>query len=235
MLDDLVEVVPLELAGRGSRMQEPIMTSAREHGEDVAAAIDSHLGASEGDDYFIWSHSMGTLIAYETYHALRRRRESQTEPTRALPAHMVFSGRTPPHISVIKTDYYRLGDEEFIDAVDTYGGGTAAILRASDELRELFLPILRADFEVSETYQWSNPGAAIDCPVTVLNGAEDPSLSLDLLSRWQDLVIPPITDRRVPGGHFFIFEQDDLVRETVHAAVAAVHLQTPSLTGKATS
>lgn len=218
-LQDLVEVVPIELAGRGTRIVEPTLTSAREHGEDVADAIAARIADEPDREYIIWAHSMGTLVTYEAYHALRRRRER--EQALPLPAHIVFSGRTPPHIPVTKTEYHGLDDERFIDAVDTYGAGTAAVLRSSPELLELFLPILRADFRVSETFEWMDHGALIESDVTVLNGVDDPSISHALLGRWQELVARPINDRRVGGGHFFL-EQDDIVRETVHAVVTSL-------------
>ncbi|MDF2805175.1 MAG: hypothetical protein K0S43_121 [Cellulosimicrobium sp.] len=219
-LQDLVEVVPIELAGRGARMAEPTVSSAREHGEDVAGAIAARLADEPDRAYVIWAHSMGTLVAYEAYHALRRRRER--ERTLELPAHMVLSGRTPPHVPVTKTEYHRFDDERFIDAVDSYGGGTASVLRSSPELRELFLPILRADFRVSETYEWTDPGVRIASALTVLNGGADRSIDHALLDRWQELAERPVTHRTVGGGHFFPFDQDDIVRETVHAVVSSM-------------
>lgn len=236
LLEDLVEVVPVELAGRGVRMREPLMRSASGSGADVAAKIDEHLlTRGVGRDYFIWGHSMGSLVTYEAYNTLRwirAGREDNGEPV--TPAHIVFSGRTAPHIRVSDTSYYLLeDDDDFISAVDTYGGRTGDTLRASRELRDMFLPILRADFEVSETYVWADPGSKIDSQVTILNGADDQSITHSNLSAWQDLVEKPINEHQVPGGHFFLYEQDDLVWKVVKAAVAALPVRNYSTTGKA--
>ena len=239
LLSDLVDVVPIELSGRGVRMSEPLKTSAQDSGADVAVKMCEHLAAhGSGRDYLIWGHSMGSLVAYEAYHALRRmltdRADAGTGPIAEEPAHIVFSGRTPPHVDVETNDYYLLrDDDEFIDAVDTYGGGTAATLRASQELREMFLPILRADFEVSETYEWTAPEDRIRSRVTILNGADDVSVSSDKLGAWQDLVALPITEMRAPGGHFFLYEQDDLVRQVVQSALSPSPGHQTSTTGKA--
>lgn len=97
----------------------------------------------------------------------------------------------------------------------------------------MFLPILRADFEVSETYEWTAPEDRIRSRVTILNGADDVSVSSDKLGAWQDLVALPITEMRAPGGHFFLYEQDDLVRQVVQSALSPSPGHQTSATGKA--
>ena len=169
LLSDLVDVVPIELSGRGVRMSEPLKTSAQDSGADVAVKMYEHLAAhGSGRDYLIWGHSMGSLVAYEAYHALRRmltdRADAGTGPIAEEPAHIVFSGRTPPHVDVETNDYYLLrDDDEFIDAV----------------------------------------------------------------------VALPITEMRAPGGHFFLYEQDDLVRQVVQSALSPSPGHQTSTTGKA--
>jgi len=57
-------------------------------------------------------------------------------------------------------------------AVISYGGNTHEIIE-NQELLDLFLPILRADFKISETYCHQENKDKIACDITVINGRND--------------------------------------------------------------
>lgn len=204
-----VDVQPIELPGRGPRIGQPLLTSAYAAGADVAERI---LEArTPGVPYAIWGHSMGALIAYEAYHAL-------AGGTSDTPGHMVFSGRSAPHSERAETDLYRIADDDaFIAAVESYGGGTQDALR-DPGLRELFLPVLRADFELSESYRWTPREERIACPVTIVNGAQDASFDVSRLTDWAELAAGDVRFRVVPGNHFFLHTN----QQAVHSVAGEV-------------
>lgn len=202
-----VDLVPVELPGRGVRMGEKPLTDARSAAADVARHIQDHRRREL--PYAVWGHSMGSLIAFEAYHAL----DHQDRPD-----HMILSGRTAPHTDGRRSTLHRIGnDDAFIAAVDSYGGGTKEAL-AEPQLRELMLPILRADFELSETYQWSPKDETMSCPVTVVNGRQDTSVTHQRMHAWQELASQEIDFRVVEGDHFFLYTHQQPV-ETVVAGV----------------
>ncbi|MEV0648305.1 alpha/beta fold hydrolase [Phytomonospora sp. NPDC050363] len=205
-----IEVLPVELAGRGPRIADSLVVDARPAGADVAERILAER--RPGVPYAIWGHSMGSLIAYEAYYELRER-------TTDLPGHMIFSGRCAPHSKQKISELHKIADDDaFIAALDVYGGGTKEAL-ADPGLRELFLPVLRADFELSETYRWTARADDIHCDVTVVNGRDDQSVEAARLPEWHELVAGRVDFRTAEGDHFFLHTNQQIV----HSVVSDVH------------
>lgn len=219
-----VEVLPIELAGRGTRVDEPPAVDAGTAGADVA----THILAQRRPEvpYAIWGHSMGSLIAYEAYSSLRERTDD-------VPGHLVLSGRSAAHVPLASRDIHAIAnDDAFIAAVDSYGGGTKEAL-AEPSLRELFLPVLRADFQLSETYSWV-PRDPISCPVMIVNGADDLSVDLARTQDWRELAGSDIEFRSAAGDHFFLYQNPDIVRSVLAAVRTALQRRNNELIGKGT-
>ena len=51
---------------------------------------------------------------------------------------------------------------------------------------ELLIPMLRADFELDDTYSML-PGPRLACPMSVYGGNEDPEVDAACLAAWNDL------------------------------------------------
>jgi pimeloyl-ACP methyl ester carboxylesterase len=100
----------------------------------------------------------------------------------------------------------QLPEAEFLEIVYRYGGTTKEVLK-NDALRSIFLPILRADFKLSELYTWSPKEEKIACPFTVVNGRQDYSAMSSDMTRWLDHGQGHILT--VEGSHFFLFEQPE--------------------------
>jgi len=82
-------------------------------------------------------------------------------------------------------------------------GGVPDAVRQEPELLALFLPGLRADVEVFETYA---PLSArrVQCPVRVYGGIDDRRPKPELLPGWQRLVEQGISVRTFAGDHFYL-------------------------------
>ena len=74
---------------------------------------------------------------------------------------------------------------------------------------ELFLPLLRADFAVSETYIYS-PEAPLNCSISAFGGLQDKEVPFEDLEKWGDQTNRSFTLRRFPGNHFFVHSARDL-------------------------
>lgn len=143
-LSESIELYALELAGRGKRIKESYYESVDYAAEDLAKTIISQL--KENESYAIYGHSMGALVAFETYYKLQEYNCHE-------PVHIFFSGRKAPRNSNDKTCFYKLPEAEFIKIVYRYSGNTQEVFKQS-ELVKIFVPILRADFRISEKYQY---------------------------------------------------------------------------------
>lgn len=195
-LSNNIELCPVEIAGRGKRICEPLYNSFEEAIEDITSVIVPQIEAD--NEYAILGHSMGSLLAFETYYKLMERGYHK-------PVHMFFSGRKAPQNVKDRTAFYRLSDEEFLKTVFIYGGNTEEVMK-NEELLKLFLPILRADFKVTETYEHKEKSKKITCDITVINGREDLSILEYDMSEWNYYAGQQCNVKTVQGGHFFVTE-----------------------------
>jgi len=81
--------------------------------------------------------------------------------------------------------------------------GTLAEVFEHEELLEIILPLLRADFAVYETYVYSNE-APLNCPISTFGGLEDREISASDLEAWRDQTTAAFSLRMLPGDHFFL-------------------------------
>lgn len=202
-----IEVVPVQLPGRGIRMAEPAEKSIVRLGKRLAGPI-----THRADDlpYVLFGHSMGALLAYELGLAL----QDGPRP----PAAVVVSGAVPPHVPRSTPAMHLLPDEDFRSRLGALGGIPPELL-AEEEWLELFLPVLRADFEAAETYR-TRATLSAGVRLIALGGTDDPAAPPADVERWRELGTD-VTVRIFPGGHFFPFESTDEVLALVSAACRA--------------
>lgn len=106
---------------------------------------------------------------------------------------------------------HRTGDEAALLEDVRRQGGASELLEDAD-LRALFLPILRADYQAIETYRRAQP-IALACALDVLLGEHDEEVSAAEAQAWSDASRTPARLRRFPGGHFYLSEGRDAVIE----------------------
>lgn len=186
-----VEVSLVHLPGRGRRMGEPLITRLQPLVQAVADAI---LPEIEGQFAF-YGHSMGAMISFELARELRRRKLS-------LPSHLFVSGRQAPAVPESEPPIFDLPVQEFVAAIKRLNG-TPNEFFEHPELQELFLPLLRADFEIVDTYEYI-PGPPLACPITVYGGGQDVHVSVESLAAWEKETSAEFNLRMLPGDHFFI-------------------------------
>ena len=144
--------------------------------------------------FVFFGHSMGAMIGYEMISSLERNKE--------LPPHLlVVSGcKAPQDIKpVIRKEYT---DEQLVEKLSTYGGTPQAIL-SDQELLQRFLPRMRADMSVLNSYYSSNP-TILDCPIVAFAGEHDQYVPSHMVNHWQTLTRGEFFIQTFIGGHFFI-------------------------------
>ncbi|HVF55939.1 MAG TPA: alpha/beta fold hydrolase [Pyrinomonadaceae bacterium] len=193
-----VEVCPVQLPGRGKRMQEKPFTDLFSLVEATATALRPFLDKP----FAFFGHSMGGLISFELARHLRR--ERAPAPTR-----LFISGRRAPQVESESAPTHDLPESEFVEEVRKLAGTPAEVLE-HPELRHLMLPLLRADFSVCETYRYTAE-PPLDCPISVFGGLYDRDVQRKHLEPWGGQTTRPVTVRMLPGDHFFINTQQPLL------------------------
>ncbi|HEX7317786.1 MAG TPA: alpha/beta fold hydrolase [Pyrinomonadaceae bacterium] len=198
-----IEVCPVQLPGRGERVSEPRFSQIKPLVEAIAEALLPFFDRP----FAFFGHSMGAAISYELAQLLRREKAST-------PIHLFVSGHSAPHLMNRQVITYDLPDDEFVKELRILKGTPEEVFE-HPELMALMIPLLRADFEVSETYVGSNQ-PPLDCPITAFGGVEDQDVPPEKIEGWGAHTNGPFLSHILPGGHFFIHtEQPAIVRAVV--------------------
>ena len=81
--------------------------------------------------------------------------------------------------------------------------GTPKAVLDNPELMELFLPLLRSDMRLSETYIYDHEDP-LDCPISAYGGLEDKEVSREELAAWRDQTRKRVGMQIFPGDIFFL-------------------------------
>ena len=201
-----IELVPIELAGRGARLGESFYADMDEAAEDAAAQIIAHSDSrSLNRMIVVFGHSMGSTLAFEVCRRL------SAKGGRAVPSHLFCSGRAAPHSANLRKRIHSLSDEQFQEEIMRLGATPAAVFQEK-ALLEIYLPILRADYTLIEQYRYRESGTRLSCDLTVLHGTEE-DLTLECLEGWRLHTSGNYRRMSFPGGHFYMNEQTRQVVE----------------------
>ena len=197
-----IDVVRVELPGRGSRLSEPLLENIDDLVDDVLKQIGPHLR----EPYAIFGHSMGALLAFLITKKIINNGAAE-------PKHLFVSGCKAP--SVIRGSEIRssLPREVFISRLKEYGGSPDSVLN-NEELMIFFEPILRADFKVVESFKYklSEP---MNIPIDVFIG-EAENISYEDAYSWSKETHEEVCVTTYPGRHFFIFgNESDMIKKMV--------------------
>jgi len=194
-----IEVVPVELAGRNKRFSEPLFTSI----EQAVADLLTHLKPRLYSPYALFGHSLGCTLIYELVQWI-------VDQGLPLPHHLFLSGSEPPHCAKKMETIHGLPDDELLTKLCQLGGISDELV-GNRELLGLFLPILRADFCMYETYV---PGAEkyqFPCDMTVLAGTQDVLVTPKDIELWRGYTQKRCTVVYFEGNHFFVKDYADKI------------------------
>lgn len=198
-----IEVSAVELPGRGMRFGE----SLRYHMTSIAEPIVELLKALSDKPYVIFGHSMGSLIGYE----ISRRMQALGKGPLALLA----SGRRAPCVPLSDPPLHTLDDHALVRRLGEYNGTPAEVLNDPD-MRGLFLPIIRADLQINDTYA-QGADSSLKCPIYAFAGEDDPEAPPVMVERWSAMTSGEFSMNRFKGGHFFLKEKQQDFMERLNS------------------
>lgn len=196
-----VEVLPVELPGRGGRREEQPHQDMDTLVGDLAEGLSPWLDAGP---YALFGHSMGALICYELAH------------------HLLRTGRPAPQRLVVSA--HRAPDRRwpgYTDDPDDDIPRLLAVLAGPDaDPSAPVRPVLRADLTMCARYDY-RPRPPFAVPVTALGGADDPLVPRQTLDAWRTHTSAAFTSTLLPGGHFYLFDHQRTVSGILRSRLRA--------------
>lgn len=199
-LSPRVEVLAVQYPGRQDRRTEPAVTDLHALADRIAGA----LGPWTDRPYALFGHSMGAVLGFEV---ARRMEAAGSGPTE-----LFVSGRRAPCVD--RTDEWHPQTDEEVVAEIRKLNGTGSSLLDDEETLGMILPALRSDYRAVRGYRY-RPGPALDCPVTAFTGDRDPRARVEEVRAWENHTRSGFGLRVLPGGHFFLVDQQGEVLRTV--------------------
>jgi medium-chain acyl-[acyl-carrier-protein] hydrolase len=191
-----IEIIPVALPGRDKRLLERPYSGLL----PLVGALADVLPQDKPFAFF--GHSMGALIAFELASELQRRGVGQ-------PFCLFASGCAAPQIPRRTVIRHLLSDSELVAELRDLGGTPEEVLQDSG-IMKLFLPTIRADFAIVETYKYAQSDV-LDCPIVVLHPDRDRETTRDDALAWRLRTSSSFRMETFHGDHFFL-----------HAAKAAI-------------
>lgn len=210
-----VEVCPVQLPGRESRLREAPFAHWQPLVEALAEVLPPHFDLP----FAFFGHSMGALLSFELARTLRRRGGPQ-------PLHLFVSGRRAPQLPAREEPIHQLPEPQFIEKLRELNGTPEEVLQHA-ELMRLLLPILRADFGINETYDYVEE-APFDFGISAFGGLGDTDVTKEDVELWKTHTRGRFRIRMLPGDHFFVHSGRDLITEALSRDLAELSSQTLS-------
>ncbi|MEV6671061.1 alpha/beta fold hydrolase [Streptomyces sp. NPDC051162] len=200
-----VEVLVIQYPGRQERLDEPCMESVQALADRIFDELSEHGLADQ--PLTLFGHSMGSLVAFEV--ALR------LQGHRTTPRSLIASGSRAP--SARHEGSSSFTDEELIEELRNLNGTDEKLL-LNQEFMTLVLTVLRSDYRAVASYHHAS-NSRLSCPITVLSGDQDPLVPAATAGAWEQHTSLAFRQQVFPGGHFFLDDHVDAIRQTVREHV----------------
>jgi surfactin synthase thioesterase subunit len=152
------------------------------------------------DNCLFFSHSIGSLVAYELCKDLEKEMNIKK---------IIISSVNPPHRVMDSMDLHSQMDTETLIKKSAELGGMPEIFASEPQLLEMFIGGLRADLKALERYTAGKTGQKIGPRIktnaVVLYGDRDYIVNPEKLQEWR-LYVHCTEFIKFPGDHFYLFE-----------------------------
>ena len=192
-----VELCAVQMPGREERLNEAPFSGWEGLVERLAEALRPYMTLP----FALLGHSLGATLAFELACHLRR--------SRLECRHLFVCGRRAPHMPLEEPATYKLPQSRFVEELRRLACTPEEVL-GDTELLEVFLPLLRADFQLSETYVY-HQSEPLNMPISAYGGVEDERVPAENLERWRDYSSISFRSVMFPGGHFFLHQHPGAV------------------------
>lgn len=199
LFPDSIEVCAIQYPGRENRINEaPIddfLSLVNEICDNIHVMLDK--------PFAIFGHSLGAKVAFETAKMIMKRYHRK-------PICLFEAGSRAPFLQD-KYLLHNLSEEDFIMSLHRYHGTPIEVLE-NEDIMSAFLPMLKADFSIEETFLTSKE-EKMNCPLFVLAAEKDEIVSIEEALQWETLAKHDYEFVKFQGDHFFIKSEQ---RKLIH-------------------
>ncbi|MEK4870785.1 thioesterase II family protein [Niallia sp. FSL W8-1348] len=205
-----VELIPVEIAGRGKRFGEKLQNNLKDMVDDIFLKVKDQI--SPGDHFGFFGHSMGGLLSYNL--ALKFQEEQFSFPEK------IFISSTAAPDTIRQLKYHTLPEDAFITSIKKMGSLNTEVLDNKD-MRDVFIPILRSDFQAVETCKVELGKKVKSAEVHIMYGKQD-KFSEEEVLRWQYYFENRISFHAYDGDHFYIEHNLDSITELINKSISVL-------------
>ncbi|MEE3956206.1 thioesterase II family protein [Peribacillus frigoritolerans] len=196
-----IEVIGIQLPGRDKRIYETPIDNL----ENLISNLTMEIKEFLDKPFVFFGHSMGSILSYEICKALLLSENH-------IPKHLFLSSCRAPHLSLREEMIHTLSDSLFIEKLKELNGTPDEILNRK-EFSELFLPMLRSDFKIAETYQRSID-TQLPLPITCIIGDND-TVSVSDSMEWQKHTSDIFSHSIYSGDHFYLKSHSNDIMDSI--------------------
>jgi acyl transferase domain-containing protein/surfactin synthase thioesterase subunit len=208
----LVELVSVELPGRGRRINEAPITDTTVLLSELVPALAPLLDKP----YVFLGHSMGGLVAFEVMHELRK-----------------IHGRLPEVLFISSTSGLNAYEKRQVDytlpnevLVKLYPHLDLSVVK-DEELQQMLIQILRADLQLLHGHQYRFE-VPFNVPIVAIHGQEDQRVSRHQIGQWEKETFASFRLLSRPGGHRYIEQDGEFVAGLIRSELQQVAETKPS-------
>ncbi len=203
-----IKIVPMEIAGRTSRSDEPFFSTIQECAEDL---LTRHIDIIKNEKYAFFGHSMGTMIATE----LVSRIQSAGLPE---PEHVFLSGRFAPDEVYDLIGRKNPSDDDILSFFSVNSLLPDSVLSNKDVLN-LFSKIICSDVRMTEGYTISPEKVKFRCDISIMYGQDDEFLKVSDMNGWTRFADKKCSFYSFSGGHFYHLDDKKAVCKVITDAI----------------
>jgi acyl transferase domain-containing protein/surfactin synthase thioesterase subunit/acyl carrier protein len=227
--DPHAEIFAVEPPGRLSRIGEPPVNRIDRFVDGLLAELRPLLDKPVA----FFGHCIGGLTMYETARALIDREG-------VAPVHLFASGARPPHRLMADAAFerkltsmllglrdfdvvaplYRQPDDVLAEALRHFQIDATEQMLAIPELRELVLPVVRAEFEMASRYVFV-PNSGWSMPITSFRGRDDIYVTHEDALAWREFTSGEFNLFTRDGAHFGVVDDRSFILDAISDALAA--------------
>ncbi len=207
-----MDLLAVQLPGREMRANEKLLRNAKEAAAQIGTDLMRLLAGRRPRRLVFYGHSLGALLAYEAARWLENGRGWG-------PDLLVLAGRRSPDLPLNRPVFHTLEDAEFLAEIIKMGGSPAGILD-DPRLARFFLPTIRADVEMTDSYQFC-PVQPLHAGIVAAYGDDDALATRPEVESWSRF-----TQRggfrsvEFAGGHFFVTQARRKLMEIIQDEIA---------------
>lgn len=223
-LDPAIEVIAVEPPGRLGRIKEKPVAAMTKFVDQLTAEMKVMLDRP----FAFFGHCLGGLTMYETARRL-------IHTTEFRPCHLFASGARPPDRmsdqgpfeerlteDLLKLTEFRISlppyaqpDDVFAELIRHFRIAATDQLLADQKLRRLMLPVIRAEFQMANDYQFAAE-PPWDIPITCFATRDDPYVSRRHAFGWGRFTDTRFQVFMREGSHFSVVDDSSFIHSVIN-------------------